>query len=89
MDSMTMLFSIVAAGLIVPLVEYIRKKLPGDFPIQAPLYAAVLSVGAAWGLSKWVAPTMTMDEVIQLSLGTQVLSQFFHSIWKTKQENTL
>ena len=89
MDTMTMLYSVIAAGLIVPLVEYAKKKLPGDFPIQAPVYAALLAIGVAILMAKVIAPEMTVEQAISLALSTQVLSQFFHAAVKTKDETIL
>ena len=89
MDTLTTLYSVVAAGLIVPLVEYGKKKLPGDFPIQPPVYAAILSIGVAILMARFFDPTMTLEAAVQMALSTQVLSQFFHAAVKTKTETML
>lgn len=73
------LFMILSAGLIMPTVQWLKKYIGPNWPVKPVIFAAGLSLLAVWGLSKWIAPDMTTDEIIAYTLATQFLSQLLHS----------
>lgn len=89
METLKMLFPVVSGGLVVPLVSWIKAKIPNDLPIQQPVLSLILNAGAVYLLSLWLYPEITMETLIALALGGQVSSQFVHSLKKTGQENVL
>ena len=79
LETLSLIFPLVVAGLIVPIVAWLKAKLPTDLPIRAPMIALVFSGGAMWGLAEWLAPGMSRDALIQYTLGTQVVTQLIDS----------
>ena len=89
METLNLLFPIATGSIVVPLVAWIKAKLPGDFPLQAPVIAGILNAFIMWGLAQLLAPQMTGVEIIQLAFGAQVMSQFGHAGWKATKKITL
>ena len=89
METLKMLFPVISGGLVVPLVSWIKAKIPTDLPIQQPIIALVLNAGLVYLLSLWLYPDISMEMLITLALGGQVSSQFIHSVKKTGQEKVI
>ena len=89
MDSLSYLYPLVSGSFIVPLVAWIKAKLPADFPLTAPAISGILNLGIMWGLAQLFAPTMSFEAIIAYALGGQFTSQIAHSGWKTTKKLTL
>ena len=79
-ESLNLIWPIVAGGVIVPLVAYIKKYLPGDFPVQPVVYTAALAIGTTWLLTRWLVPEMTLQDCIPYALGSQFVAQFINEL---------
>ena len=89
MESLSYLFPLVSGSFIVPLVSWIKLKLPADFPLTAPAISGILNLGVMWGLAQLFAPTMSFEAVLAYALGGQSASQIAHAGWKTMKKLTL
>ena len=83
METIQLIFPVVAAGIIWPVVEWTKKWMPLDFPIKPVFVASCLSLGVTYLLSYWFAPEMTSEQIVAFALGGQVLSQYGHAVKKT------
>lgn len=63
-----MVYGAVQAGAVVPIVRQLVKFLPGTLPVQAKLYTGGLSLLAAWLLAMWLAPELTRDDLLTVTL---------------------
>ena len=85
METLKLLYPFITGALVVPLVTWIKTKLPKDFPIQSVFISAVLNFGVVYFLAGAFAPELTMPAIINLAFGAQVTSQIVHAGVKTKQ----
>jgi len=85
-ETLDLIWPIIAGGLVVPIVGWVKAKLPADFPLQSTVISAAISIFAMWGLSQILAPDMTWQQIVQYALGTQVIAQFVHAGVKTKNK---
>ncbi len=88
-ESFNMLWSLLSAGLIMPLVQWIKGKIPVDLPISTQLISAGLSFGTVYGLSQLFMPEMTMEKMLTYAMGTHITAQTVHAVTKTKKKNSL
>ena len=84
METIKLLWPVVTGALIVPLVNWYKKNIPTNFPIQPILITTVLSISVMWGLSEIFAPSMPWVEIIGLALGANVTAQVVHESTKRK-----
>jgi len=76
-------YGALQAGLVMPLVQWLKSKLPGTFPVQPVLYTAALSFGVAWLLSTWLQPGIPIEQIAAYALGGQFVSQTTHATVKS------
>lgn len=88
MEGFNMLWALLSAGLIVPLVQWIKKRIPKDIPISTHLISAGLSFGVVYGLARLFVPEMTTNEMLVYAMGIQITSQTVHAAAKTKKKNS-
>jgi len=89
MESLSYLYPLVSGSFIVPLTDWVKKKLPADFPLTAPAISGILNLGAMWCLAQLFAPTMSFEAIVAYALGGQFTSQVAHAGWKTTKKLTL
>lgn len=89
MESFNMLWVLLSAGLIMPAVQWIKGKIPGDFPISTQMISAGLSFAVVYGLAKFFVPAMTTQMMLTYAMGTNLTAQTVHAVIKTKQKNSL
>ena len=89
METLQYLYLVLSGMIVVPIVSWLKSKLPTDFPLQQPAIAGILNSLLVYGLSQWFYPGMTIEQIITLALGAQVVSQFTHGTKKTYQENVI
>lgn len=76
-------YAFLQSGLVMPLVNYLKKWLPGTFPVQPVVYTAILSFLVAWLLSMYFQPDVTVEQLVGIALSGHVVSQLTHSVVKT------
>lgn len=86
METLNLLYPIITGSLIVPIVTWIKSKLPEDFPLQSVVIASALNLLAIWGLSEVLSLNLTLEQIIAYGLGGQVTSQIVHAGKKTKNK---
>lgn len=64
----TEVFPVLSGVIIAPFVTWLEKVLPTNAPVRAPLFALVLAGLLLWGLSWWLAPELTKEELIRYVL---------------------
>ena len=79
METLNLLYPLLTGAVVVPIVSWIKLKLPTDFPIQSTVLAGLLNIIIIYALAQLFAPDMTWEQIIQFSLGAQVTSQFVHA----------
>jgi hypothetical protein len=86
MESIQLLWPVLSAGLTVPLAQWIKAKLPQDFPIQSVLVTVIVNMIVMVALWKIFAPAEPLSAILPLALGAQVLSQIGHAGYKSVQK---
>lgn len=85
METFQLLWPIISAGLAIPLGQWIKSKLPTDFPLQSVFIIACLNLGIVTLLWRIFCPAVPFVQMIPYALGGQVLSQAGHATIKTVQ----
>lgn len=80
------LYQVIMGGLVMPLVSWLKAKLPTDFPLQTTLLSAVLSIGTVFVLNRLFTLNMPWEEIINYALGTFASATAWHAVKKTGQE---
>lgn len=84
MDTLQTVLSVVAGTLIMPLTQWLKGKLPADFPINGIIISYLLSIAATWGLAQLFNPGMTWNEIITIAFAlVGTVAQATHAITKT------
>ncbi len=89
MEGFNALWIMASGGLIMPLVQWIKGKIPKDLPISTQLISGALSFGAVYGLAHFFVPEMTTNEMLTYAMGTHITAQGVHAVAKTKKKNSL
>ena len=89
-ETFLIIYGAIQAALVVPVVQYVKKYIPGDFPVSPVLITYGLSFLAAWGLTQIpnFEPGATISMCIQLAFVGQVGAQVVHAGYKTYKEKT-
>ena len=87
-EALLVLWPVVTGSLIIPVTNWLKMKIPNDFPVGSALISLALSIGSAYLLAQWFAPTSTWKDIITFALGTQVTAQVGHAIVKTQHLTT-
>ena len=83
MEQIAVIWPIITGSLIVPLVAWIKNRVPVDFPIGIPIITAALNCVAVWILGLIFAPdTPYLDLWPLIGLG-QMTTQAGHALKKT------
>ena len=78
-EMLSLAFPVIAGVVIVPIVAWLKRVIPTDWPIRAPLFALGLCALSIWGLSAWLAPDLSRSEIIKYVLAAQVFTQLIDS----------
>jgi len=81
------LWPIVSAGLIMPLTQVIKAKIPADVPITSVFIVAVLNFISIWGLSNLFGLHIPIAEMIPYLTGGMVISSAAHATVKSVKKN--
>ena len=77
-------YGAIQTTLIVTVIQFVKKKIPGDYPAVPVLLTYVLSFGVAYGLTQIPGfETATIGECILLAFVGQAGAQLGHSVYKT------
>jgi hypothetical protein len=83
------LWPIVSAGLIVPLTQVIKSKIPADLPISSVFVVAVLNFISIWGLSHLFGLNIPIAEMVPYLTGGMVVSSATHAMVKSIKKNPI
>lgn len=86
METISYIWPILTGSLIVPMVGYIKSKLPKDFPLQAPLMTMLINILIMAALFLILKIPMDWGEIVKLALAGQVASQLTHAGIKTSKK---
>lgn len=78
-EALNAVWMVVVGGLIVPLVNWIKMKLPSDFPVQSVVISAILSFAAMYGLAQILQPDLPLMDIITYALGANFTAQVTHA----------
>lgn len=81
-----MIYAAMMSGLVMPLVSWIKAKLPTDFPLQTSLISIGLSILIVFTVNKMFTLGMDWNAIIQYAGGTFAGATLLHSAKKTGQE---
>lgn len=85
---MEMVWPALAAPIVMPLVQWVKKKIPKDLPLLSSFLAVILSGLFVWGIDWFFSLDLTRFELAGYTLGSNFASQKAHSIWKTLKKHT-
>jgi|GEM_PF-5083577 len=85
-ESLNLIWPILTGGLIMPLVQCIKKYLPGDFPVQPIFYSLALALLVAWGMTRWLAPGMSLEDCLIYVIGSNFGAQLVHATFRTAKK---
>ena len=68
-ETLTTLLAIVVGGVVIPIVGVIKKTVVVNY-IRPEFLTAILAIVAAYGLSLWLVPGITIDDLIRLALAS-------------------
>lgn len=81
-----LLWPIITGSIIVPVVGWIKGKLPNDFPVQGVVFQSILSIGIVFLLSQAFSTGWTWQQIITYALGTFASASAVHAIVKTNKK---
>lgn len=80
---MEQVLQIIMGMVIMPITQWIKTKLPGDFPPSPMLISYALSIVATYGIAYIYAPTMPLADIITQALAiTGTAAQATHAVVK-------
>ncbi len=79
----------ISAGLIVPLTNWLKSKMPGDWPIRSVTMVAIFNFLSIFLLNDAFEMGMNIEQMIPYFTGGFAVSTGAHSVWKTKTKNVL
>ena len=84
-ETFLLIYGAIQAALVVPIVQWLKNKIPGDFPISPVLITYAMSFLSAWGLTliPGLEPAATISMCVQIAFIGQVGAQVVHSGYKT------
>ena len=82
-ESLSAIWPVVSGVMIVPVVAWIKTKLPVDFPLTAPFFSAVISLVVMYALAQGLVPDMPWQDIITFTLGSMAVAQGTHATTKT------
>ena len=70
-ETLNTLIALLGGGLILPIIGVLKKQTTGtvmeDY-VRWELVTGILLLGLTWGVCHFLAPTMTIAEVVKLGL---------------------
>jgi hypothetical protein len=88
-DSLNLILPFLSSAFIIPVVQYIKAKIPADFPIGTSLMSGGLSYACVWGCNYVFGLGLESGAIITISSMLWNLNGLAHSTWKTKKKLTL
>lgn len=82
MEALNTLVAAITGGVIVPIAQWIKKKLPADIGVAMPAVIALANVGVVYLLARFLAPEMTFQDVVNFSFGSNVVSGLVYAAYK-------
>ena len=82
-ESLNLIWPILTGGLIMPLVQCVKKYIPGDFPVQPIFYSLALALLVAWVITRLVAPEMSLEDCLVYVIDGNFGAQLTHAAAKT------
>lgn len=86
---LNMLLPMLLTLFVIPLVAWLRKVIPVDFPIGVPAFTLALTFGFLWLSAAWLAPELTTVEIFVFALGADKLMQLVYTGGKTVKKITI
>lgn len=81
-----LLWPIITGSIIVPVVAWIKTKLPNDFPVQGVVIQSILSIGAVYLISQAFHTGWDWQAIITYALGTFASASAVHAVVKTSNK---
>ena len=81
------LWPLISTGLIVPVTQWLKSKMPGDWPVQATLISAVLNFLTIILLNMALSMGLTLEAMIPYITAGFALSTAGHAGLKSMKKN--
>lgn len=86
MEALNLLAGAIVGGILSPIVSYVKSKMPVELGRIMPVVLAGLNLLVVWALAQYLAPELTLEQMIVISFAGHVAGQTVHSNVKSIQE---
>lgn len=86
MESINVLWPLLTGSLIVPIIAWLKPKLPADLPFLWFVAQALLNIGALAGLQAIFKVPIDWPILLSLATAGMATTNGVHSAWKTKKK---
>jgi len=83
------LWPTISVALITPLVQWLKGKLPGDWPIQPTLLTFIFNFLSIYALTELFKIEISIGDMLPYVTAGFAVSTATHSIVKSKQKNVI
>lgn len=83
------LWPTISTVVIVPLTQWLKSKMPGDWPVRAITISALFNFLSIFLLNEALKMGMNLEQMIPYITGGFAVSTGAHSVWKSKKKNVL
>ncbi len=83
------LWPTISAIIVVPLTQWLKSKMPGDWPLQATGVSVVLNFLSIFLLNEALKIGMDLGQMMPYITGGFAVSTGAHSVWKSKKKNVM
>ena len=87
MESFTMIYAYISTAVIVPTIQWVKPKIPKDFPIGTDVISGILSLGVVYVLKSFLQPEMDIETMLFFALGLWKTNGTVHALVKTVKKN--
>lgn len=87
MESFYILFGYFTTVLIIPVVNWIKKKIPKDFPISTDIISGIISFIVIYVLKIAFFPELDTMTMLLIALGLWKVNGTAHALAKTVKKN--
>lgn len=86
MEALNVLVAAITGGIIMPVAQWVKKKLPMELGPSMPVLVALVNFGVVMGLAHFLAPEMTIEMAITLAFAGHLTGQTIHATVKQKSD---
>ncbi len=89
LDFLIEYWPVLSGSYIAPVAAWLKKKLPGDFPLATVAISGLLSFLAIYLIALFFVPEATIKDIVVWAAGSHIFAQLLHAGRKTQKKNFL